>query len=445
MKKQNIKGSDAPKLRQKAEEQLKSRQSESRLLYSETDIHKLIHQLEVHQIELEMQNEELVLAMEKAQLTEDKYTELYDFAPTGYLSLSKKGEIIEINFNAARMLGKERSQLINRNFELFLFVDTHRAFNQFFQNIFNSYVKQNCEVVIIHGSNSPIYVNIDGILSQNRELCLLSLTDMTEHKRTETDLLKLNKELTESKGTVLKMLEKLSLANNELFFQNQINETLEQVLYVASHNLQEPLRAISNIQVFEEDYSGLFDDQAKHYLVSLNNAAKRMKSLIKALLDTAQLGRHSKLVRVDINKIVNQVITDLETQIKSSNAIIEVNEMPELYVYEIELQLLFQNLIGNAIKFQKKDTRPTIKIAAEKNDDQWKFSVCDNGIGINPVHQKRIFVIFQRLHTDEDFEGNGIGLANCKKIVDLHHGKIWVESSIGEGATFYFTLPILSL
>jgi two-component system, chemotaxis family, sensor kinase Cph1 len=444
VKKQNRSSLDAVKLRQKAEEILKTRKFEKDLLNSETDIHKLIHQLEVHQIELEMQNDELVMAIEKAQLTEEKYTELYDFAPTGYLSLSKKGEILEINFNAALMLGKKRSQLINRNFELFLFVDTLHCFSQFFQRIFNSLVKQNCEVIIVQGGNSPIYVNIDGILSQNQELCLLSLTDITERKRTETDLIKLNLELSESKQSIMKMLEKLSIANNELSFQNQINETLEQVLYVASHNLQEPLRAISNyIQVFEEDYSMLFDEQAKQYLRSLHNSANRMKLLIKALMETARLGRHSKLVRVDINKIVDQVVTDLETQINSSNAIIEVNEMPELYVYEIELQLLFQNLIDNAIKFRKKNTPPIIKISAEKIDEYWKFTVSDNGFGINPVHQERIFVIFQRLHTDEDYEGNGVGLAICKKIVDLHHGKIWVESSVGEGSAFHFTLPIL--
>jgi light-regulated signal transduction histidine kinase (bacteriophytochrome) len=106
---------------------------------------------------------------------------------------------------------------------------------------------------------------------------------------------------------------------------------------------------------------------------------------------------------------------------------------------------LFQNLITNAIKFQKKNNRPKIKISSEKTSDKWTFSIHDNGIGISSVHFERIFIIFQRLHTDEEYEGNGIGLSNCKKIVDLHHGKIWVESNLGKGSTFYFTIPNLTL
>ncbi|MBK6347527.1 MAG: PAS domain-containing protein [Bacteroidales bacterium] len=189
MKKQNEKLTNAALLRQKAEEQLKSQQSKTSLSFSEPDLLKLIHELEVHQIELEMQNEELVLAKEKAELAEEKYTELYDFAPSGYISLSKKGEILELNFAAARILGKERTKLIKKQFDFFVSINTQLTFNLFLHEVFTSKLKQTCEVIIATEGNLPIYVNIDGIVSLNNELCLLTLIDITERKSAERNLL----------------------------------------------------------------------------------------------------------------------------------------------------------------------------------------------------------------------------------------------------------------
>jgi light-regulated signal transduction histidine kinase (bacteriophytochrome) len=131
--------------------------------------------------------------------------------------------------------------------------------------------------------------------------------------------------------------------------------------------------------------------------------------------------------------------------IKDSKTTIEVTDMPILNVYETEIRQVFQNLITNAIKFRKADSPPKIQIRSEQIDEKWKFSVCDNGIGIAPIHFERIFDIFQRLHTNEEYEGNGIGLANCKQIVQLHQGQIGVESILGQGTTFYFTIPRLTL
>jgi light-regulated signal transduction histidine kinase (bacteriophytochrome) len=303
------------------------------------------------------------------------------------------------------------------------------------------------------------------ILNSEKEIELAKL--ILANKELSIHLINANKELTfqnKEKGkraAELKIAEKklvtdnfekekrsmeLNITNKELAFQNQINETLEQVIYVSSHNLQEPLRSISNyIQVLDEEYSEILDDNAKNYLKSIDNAAKRMNILIKSLLDTSRLGRNSYLIKLDFKKVIDEVIADLDTKIKMSNTIIDVSEMPSLNAYEVETRQLFQNLITNAIKFQKKDNLPRIKISCEKTDDKWTFSIHDNGIGISPIHFERIFIIFQRLHTDEEYEGNGIGLSNCKKIVDLHHGEIWVESKLGKGSTFYFTIPNLTL
>jgi len=176
--------SDAVVFRQKAEELLNFRRDKACLVpTNETDLLKLIHELEVHHIELEMQNEELVIAKEKAERAEEKYTELYDFAPSGYLSLTKDGAISELNFAAARMLGKERSHLIKKRFALFLSKETLAGFNLFVQNLFTSNTKQTCEAIIATEGNLPIYVNIDGIVSQNSELCFLTVSDITDRKK----------------------------------------------------------------------------------------------------------------------------------------------------------------------------------------------------------------------------------------------------------------------
>ena len=194
MKKQNENLTDAAFLRQKAEEQLKRQQSKTSLAFSQTDLLKLIHDLQVHQIELEMQKEGLILEQQNAEIAEQKYRELYDFATSGYITLSKDGNIVELNFSAANMLGKKRSDLINARFGLFISEDTRIVFNQFFQNILKSKIKETCEVELTTAGNSPIYVQIDGLVSRNIDQCLTTMIDITERKQAAI-LKKKNEEL----------------------------------------------------------------------------------------------------------------------------------------------------------------------------------------------------------------------------------------------------------
>jgi PAS domain S-box-containing protein len=190
MKKQNKNLTEAALLRQKAEEQLNQRKQETVKIVSEADMLKLIHELEVHQIELEIQNEELVIAKEKAELAEEKYTELYDFAPSGYVALSKEGEILELNFAAANMLGKERSLLINNRFGLFINEDSRGVFANFLEEIFKGKNNAICDVPLRCTDNNCLYVHLTGIISENREQCHLTAIDITERKKAEDDLLK---------------------------------------------------------------------------------------------------------------------------------------------------------------------------------------------------------------------------------------------------------------
>ena len=166
-----------------------------------------------------------------------------------------------------------------------------------------------------------------------------------------------------------------------------------------------------------------------------------MKLLVKDLLEYSLLGKESVTTIVDCNKIVEAALSDLDDSIKGSHARITVQHLPTFSGYETELRLLFQNLIENAIKYQKPAMIPEINISAESHPKEWLFSVRDNGIGIHQKHYHKIFVIFQRLHNRNEFEGTGIGLAHCKKVVEMHGGKIWVESTPGATSNFLFTIP----
>jgi light-regulated signal transduction histidine kinase (bacteriophytochrome) len=279
-----------------------------------------------------------------------------------------------------------------------------------------------------------------------------------EKEKRAAELIIANKELAFQNKEKENRAAELIIANKELIFQNEekekratqliiANKELEQFAYIASHDLREPLRTVANyMQVFEEDYINLLDDTAKKYLHAVNEAIKRMSRLIKSLLDFSRLGNNSEISLTDCKELIREVIADLETMINTSRAKIKVSSMPVMYLYETEMHQVFQNLITNAIKFRKKNTIPEIEIQSEKIKNNWRFSVSDNGIGIAPEYFERIFVIFQRLHAnEEEYQGYGIGLANCKKIVNLHLGEIWVESVLGKGTTFYFTIPIVKI
>jgi len=220
------------------------------------------------------------------------------------------------------------------------------------------------------------------------------------------------------------------------------NKEIEQFAYIASHDLQEPLRTTSSFAgLLHKQYQGKLDEKADKYFTYILEASGRMKVLIESLLDFSKIGNKKELELVDFDKMLLNVLADLEIAISESGADIEYGSLPVIHGYSTELKQLFQNLITNAIKFRKKETSPKIKISAYENDGCWEFAFKDNGIGIEEKHNEKIFVIFQRLHMRTEYEGSGIGLSHCKKIVELHKGKIWVESRPGEGSTFYFTIP----
>ncbi len=223
------------------------------------------------------------------------------------------------------------------------------------------------------------------------------------------------------------------------------NRELEQFSYIASHDLQEPLRMVgSYTQLLEQRYGPQLDDDAREFLRYAREGATRMRELIDALLSYSRIDtRAEPFQRVAADDVLNVAVSNLRGALVQSGAILHRTPLPIVEVDRIQLGQVFQNLIGNAVKFHGPKP-PQIWIGAERRGAEWLFTVRDDGIGIPPEYQERIFIIFQRLHTREEYPGTGIGLAVCKKVVERHGGKLWVESSgvPGEGTTFLFTLPV---
>jgi PAS domain S-box-containing protein len=223
------------------------------------------------------------------------------------------------------------------------------------------------------------------------------------------------------------------------------NSELEQFAYIASHDLQEPLRMVTSyLQLIETRYAPKLDDTAREFINFAVDGGNRMKRLIQDLLTYSRVNRErTEPKTVDMHSVMNTVLDNLKMTIAEKNAIVEVEtELPMVQANEMQMVQLMQNLVGNALKFCHEDKPPHVRIGAVRSGNEMIFSVADNCIGIEAQYLERIFVIFQRLHSREQYEGTGIGLAICRKIVETYGGRIWAESTPGEGATFFFTMPV---
>lgn len=250
-------------------------------------------------------------------------------------------------------------------------------------------------------------------------------------KAGKTELELKNSELIDSEA-------KIVLKNKEL---ERKNKELEQFAYVASHDLQEPIRTSSGFaDLLQRQYKGRLDEKADKYLSYIIYSSERMNTLIKELLNYSRIGFEEKRVSINCNALMNEVIADLQKSITDTGAIIRFDNLPEINGYANAIKQLFQNLVSNALKFKREGILPEITIQGKPDGRRWSFSITDNGIGIAKEYFDRIFFIFQRLHNRSEYEGSGIGLSHCKKIIELHNGKIWVESTPGTGTTFHFTI-----
>ncbi len=367
----------------------------------------------------------------------DRSQALLETAPDSMVIVNADGIIVLVNAQTERLFGYSKDELHGKEVEILIpkrFVDKHRSH----RGIYSDHPKTRSMGVGLelygrhkNGSEFPVEISLSPLTTEEGTFVSAAIRDISEKKQLENQIREANTNLEK----------KVQLRTHEL---EQKNKELEQFAYVASHDLQEPLRTISSfVDIFKKKYEGSLDAEADKMLEFISGASDRMKILIKDLLDYSRLGRQKNLEVIDCNKLLQEVRADLQILIENTSATIVSGALPTIRCYPSELKMLFQNLLSNSIKFRHRNRPPKITVQARLEDSHWHFLFQDNGIGINEKFRDRIFVIFQRLHTRSEYEGSGIGLAHCKKIVELHGGKIWVESTVNEGSTFHFTIAEL--
>jgi PAS domain S-box-containing protein len=359
---------------------------------------------------------------EKLRESEKKYRNIVETANEGILVIDEETRVIFANKKLAEMLGYTLEEGLGRPVWDFISEESKAIFKlnqeKRRQGIDESY---ELKLICKDGSSLWAITSAKSLFDDDGKFMgsLSMLTDITERKKTE-EILKLK-------------LEELARSNAEL----------EQFAYVSSHDLQEPLRMVASyLQLLQRRYEGKLDDKADKYIHFSVEGAFRMQNLINDLLELSRVTTRAREPEpTDCELLLNQALSNLELYIKENKASVSHDPLPEVMADYTQLFQVFQNLIINGIKFHGKEA-PRIHISVEKKASEWVFSVQDNGIGIDPQYSEKIFEVFKRLHKKEEYPGTGIGLAICKKIVERHGGRIWVESELGYGSTFYFALPI---
>ena len=378
--------------------------------------------------------EELQRSMHDIEQAQQKFKGLLESAPDAIVIMDEKGNITLVNKQCENIFGYRKDELIGANMELLLPERFRSTQHEHPKSIHDIPGVRSTDIGIEvlgrrkNGEEFPIEMSLSPLETEEGVLVTAAIRDISEKKRME-------KEIREANVTLEKKVQKRTA---ELEIKNK---ELEQFAYVASHDLQEPLRTTSSfVELLRKQYHGRLDENADRYIDYVIQSSDRMKTLIKDLLDYSRIGREKQFEPVNCNLALAEVLADLTKVIKENQAEIVAGPLPVVNAFATELKLLFQNLISNSIKFQKPGIAPHIEIFTTKQTGHWHFQFRDNGIGIDKQYQQRIFIIFQRLHNRSVYEGSGIGLAHCKKIVELHSGKIWVESEIGKGSTFHFTI-----
>lgn len=361
-------------------------------------------------------------ALEALKFSENFLNSIVENIPNMiFVKDAKELKFVRFNKAGEELLGYSKEELIGKNdYDFFpeheadFFIakdkkvfDTGKLLEIEEESIHTKYkgvrILETKKIPILDSSGTPIYLL--GISS-----------DITDRKKIETELEQRTKELARS------------------------NTELEQFAYVASHDLQEPLRTVSTyLQLLEKRYKDKLDPEAADFIAYAIGGSNRMRALIHSILEYSRINRIKPFEDINMNLLLNEVLENIRVSIKENNVTIKINQLPEIYGDHVLINQLFQNLIENAIKFRKA-INPEIVISGKKEKDGYLFSVADNGIGMKKEFTNKIFDIFQRLNSREEYSGTGIGLAIGKKIVERHRGEIWVESEIGKGSTFYFTI-----
>ena len=540
-------------LRQRAEDALRGKMVDLGGLPSE-DIQSLLHELQVHQADLSLQNEELRRAQLELEGSRDQYSDLYNFAPAGYCTLSRKDRILEANQTLADLLCVDLNQLVNRRLSQFVDRDDQDEYYLHRQRAFEDHHRQVSEIRMEKQNGEKMSVRLESVIAHgDKSRIRIMLSDITERKRMEDALhtseerlqlaadaakigiwdwdlsrdervwndrckaifglpgaaavsypevmdtihpedrakkeqltletlaaqkyseieyrviwpdgslhwvLEIGKAYAGADGKpermagILMDITRQKQAEGKLTENGaellRLNQELQDFTLIAAHDLQEPLR---KIQAFGDrlmkSTGSRLNENEQDYLERMQNAAKRMQTMIDGLLSiTRVITRAQPYALVDLSQITAEVLSDLEIHIEQSGGTIEVSDLGVIEADPVQMRQLLQNLIGNALKFTKPGSPPLIKLYAKTIAEGApaaplvEIYMEDNGIGFDMGLAGRLFEPFQRLVGRSEFEGTGIGLAVCRKIAERHGGRIWVESRLGQGSTFIVTLPV---
>lgn len=423
--------SEAAFLRQKAEAQLLEKYSVESSAFAgisgqnddgcnNADTLKLIHELEVHQIELEMQNEELIQALDRSATA----MALFDFAPIGYFILDQEGNICQLNLNGATILGKSRSVLVNKNFKQFVTKDTLPVFIDFLSDIFATNSKHTCELRLFIQGNPSIFVDIEGIISDDEHQCLLTLSDITERKQKELELISAKEKAEESDR-----LKSAFLAN-------------------MSHEIRTPLNSIIGFSEFLTD-PDIDAFQQQQYAQIIIDSGNNLLAIIDDILDISKIEAGQVCItkaKLSVHKLISDIHKLLFLKAKNKGLELRLdpsNPKKEIFIESDvnRLRQILVNFVSNSIKFTNKGF---IEVGIKKVGGYVQFHVTDTGIGIPKEYHEQIFERFRQVNQTHNrkYGGNGLGLAISKRLVELLGGAIWIESEHGKGSTFYFLVPI---
>ena len=357
------------------------------------------------------------------------------------MSIDERGMIISWNRAAEKLFGYSREEVRGKYAPDLLKSNYNTETLAALRRELVSHGVLNSEVLLSNRTGNPVYCLVSTTPLRNARRKLYGfvsvMKDIGERKKLEEQLKLFNRELArqveEKTGDLLKTNEQLANTNRDL----------EQFAYIASHDLQEPLRSVrSFLLLLEKKYAGHLDDQGRLYIKEAVDGAVRMKELITGLLSFSRVGRQGlKSATVDLDRVAEQVIQSMEPAVRESGARIRKMPLPRVKGDATLLGQVIQNLLGNAIKYRRMSEPPVIEINVQETKDQYEFEVKDNGIGFDSEHWDSIFNVFYRLHTPNEYPGTGIGLAICKKIIELHSGRVWVRSARGKGSSFFFSLP----
>jgi len=367
----------------------------------------------------------------QAEAAEARFRGLVESAPDAIVTVDHAGQIVLVNSQVETLFGYTRDELLGQPVEMLVpqrFHVQHVGDRERYTAAPRTRPMGAGLALAARrkdGHELPVEISLSPLQTHGELWITAIIRDVTERRRAEDEL--------------RRTAERLAQQTAEL---ERSNAELQQFAYVASHDLQEPLRMVASYtQLLARRYGDKLDADALEFIDYAVDGARRMQALINDLLAYSRVGtRGMELAPTDCNAVVDQVVADLGAAIEDEQAVVTHDDLPIVDGDTLQLSQLFQNLIGNAIKFHG-ERAPRVAVTVERRDRDWLFAVRDNGIGIDPEYADRIFVIFQRLHSRAEYAGTGIGLAICKKIVERHGGRIWMESAPGEGTTFYFTLP----